>query len=512
MSLLRAPGRSTNTNPNVALLVLALGLGWSSGAWAQSSGKASDTATDKAPSAAAKNEARERFDRGVHLFEKGENDSALAEFKRANDLVPNPLVLYNMGLVYAAMNKPVEAVDALTGFLSQATSAQRAQRRHAEDVRKEQVTRIAHLTVRTGVPASVEVDGVEVAHTPLTEPIRVASGAHVVGAQAPGYLPTRREVTLAGQVTQTIDLQLQPAESRLAQLTVTSSPDGAEILVNGQSVGVTPLPASVSVAPGSVKVEARRAGYLAMERTLTLGDGARGEVTFALQEDPAAPSGTKSMLKIVASEPGVTVAVDGRERANPGAGVLLPEGRHHLRVTLPGFEPYEKLINLPAGSETPLAVVLVPTSETRARYQSALRTRRIVGWSLLGLGVAMVAGGTTYGLTRFGEVSDSRDYLNQVLANEADRNNTCYAGQGATYQIKGCDAIKADAQSRVDSAVLKRNLGFVGAGVGAAAAVVGGYLLLSGGDPDRYKDRVALSNTFVWVGQGAAGMTLVGRF
>jgi hypothetical protein len=46
-------------------------------------------------------------------------------------------------LVYAAMNRPVEAVDALEAFLAQATPAQRAQRRHAAEVRDEQLTRIA---------------------------------------------------------------------------------------------------------------------------------------------------------------------------------------------------------------------------------------------------------------------------------------------------------------------------------------------------------------------------------
>jgi hypothetical protein len=474
----------------------------------------SDKPSSKDASAAARNEARERFDRGLHLFEKGENASALAEFKRAYELVPNPLVLYNMGLVYAAMNKPVDAFDALASFLAQSGSAQRAQRKHAQEVRDEQATRIALLQVKTNTPASIDVDGVEVARTPLADPIRVASGAHVVGAQAPGYLPTRREVTLAGQVTQTIDLQLQSAASRMAQLSVSTVPEGVEIVVNGQSAGITPLAASVSVVPGTIKVEARRPGYLPSERTIALGDGARGDLALTLDEDPSTPATAKSLLRIVASEPGVTVVVDGGERANPGAGVMLPEGRHRLRVMLAGFEPYEKVIDLPAGRETPLAVVLVPTSETRARYQGAIRTRKIAGWTLLGLGLAAAAGGTTYGLTRLGDVSDSRDYLNGVLANEADPANTCYAGQGATYQIKGCDAIKADAQSRVDSAVLRRNIGFIGAGVGAAVAAVGGYLLLTSGDPNRYQSRdgVALAGSFVWVAPGVAGATLVGRF
>ena len=45
---------------------------------------------------AARTEARDRFDRGLDLFNGGENPAALAEFKRAYELIPNPLVLYNI--------------------------------------------------------------------------------------------------------------------------------------------------------------------------------------------------------------------------------------------------------------------------------------------------------------------------------------------------------------------------------------------------------------------------------
>src|SRR5262245_50325989 len=62
---------------------------------------------------AAKAEARQRFDRGLGLFNDGDNAGALAEFKRAYELIPNKLVLFNIGAVYAAMSRPVEAVDAL---------------------------------------------------------------------------------------------------------------------------------------------------------------------------------------------------------------------------------------------------------------------------------------------------------------------------------------------------------------------------------------------------------------
>ncbi len=465
------------------------------------------------PSPAVKAEARDRFDRGVRLFEKGDYASALAEFKRVNELIPNPLVQYNMGLVYAAMNRPVEAVDALEAFLAQPNAAQRAQRRHATEVRDEQSTRIARLMVKTEMPAIVDIDGVEVGRTPLAQPIRVVSGAHVVGAQAPGFLPSRKEITLAGQVSATLALTLLPAASRMAQLSVTSSPVGAEVAVNGRGVGQTPLPASVAVAPGTVRVELTRPGYLRTGRTVELGDGARSELAFNLEEDPSAPPSSRGVLRLSVSGPEVEVSVDGIPRRLGPGGLFLPIGQHELKIASVGFAPYERTVNITADREVPLAVSLTPTPETRARYESGIRTRKAVGWTVLGIGAALAVAGGVYGATKLKDVSDARNQLNTVLAAEADYNNPCYA-QGGDYGLRQCAAVKASAQSRVDSAVLRRNLGFIGAGVGLVAAGVGTYLLLSAGDPDRYRKNVgvALTDGAVWADGQGGGLLLRGRY
>src|SRR5258708_27144186 len=77
---------------------------------------ASAQSGDTAPE--ARTEAAERFDRGLRLFNRGDTASALAEFRRAYALIPNVLVLYNIGLVYAQMGRPVEASDALEQVLA----------------------------------------------------------------------------------------------------------------------------------------------------------------------------------------------------------------------------------------------------------------------------------------------------------------------------------------------------------------------------------------------------------
>jgi hypothetical protein len=284
-------------------------------------------------------------------------------------------------------------------------------------------------------------------------------------------------------------------------------------MVNGQRVGATPLPASLAVAPGTVRVEVLRPGYFRAERTLELGDGARSELSFALEEDPSAPPSSRGVLRVSASEPDAEVSIDGIPRRLGSSGLFLPVGPHTLRIASAGFEPYERSVNITADGEAPLAAYLTPTPETRGHYESSIRTHKIIGWTVLAAGAALAVGGGVYGVTKLKDVSDARNNLNGVLADEANQNAQCYA-LGLDYGLRQCDVKKADARSRVDSAVLQRNLGFIGAGVGLVAAGVGTYILLSNGDPDRYRKNTGLAITdgAVWTDGQRGFFSLVGRY
>src|SRR4051812_17464877 len=108
---------------------------------------ARDSRAEAPPASAAKAEARDRFDRGLKLFNEGDNAGALAEFARAYELIANPLVLYNIGLVYAAMNRPAEATDALDRVLKDPASLSQERLTRAKQTRDEQAARVAELSI-----------------------------------------------------------------------------------------------------------------------------------------------------------------------------------------------------------------------------------------------------------------------------------------------------------------------------------------------------------------------------
>ena len=72
------------------------------------------------------------------------------------------------------------------------------------------------------------------------------------------------------------------ARAKVGALAITVDPPGAEVLVNGLSVGKTPLQDVVFVDPGPVFVEARLAGYTSRKDSRTLAPGKREDVKFLL--------------------------------------------------------------------------------------------------------------------------------------------------------------------------------------------------------------------------------------
>src|SRR5262245_8964659 len=120
----------------------------------------------QSPSDKTRTEARERFDRGPQLFNDGDNAGALAEFQRAYELVANKIVMFNIAMVYAAMNRSVEAVDALDQLLAEPGALDAERLTRAKRAREEQGRRVARLAVATNVPAMIQVDGIDVARAP----------------------------------------------------------------------------------------------------------------------------------------------------------------------------------------------------------------------------------------------------------------------------------------------------------------------------------------------------------
>jgi hypothetical protein len=317
----------------------------------------------------------------------------------------------------------------------------------------------------------------------------------------------------AGQITETLTLSLTPAETTTAHLAISASVPGAEVLVNGKLIGTTPLPASVGVAPGNAEVQIRRAGYRTATRAISLDEGASGVVDVALEEDPAA-AGPRGRLRLALEEPGAQVTVDGVVRPLGAGGTLtLPAGPHELRVQRAGYEPAARTVAIAAETETPLAVRLAPTLETRAKLDEGAHTRRVVAASILGGGLLLAAGATVYAVATRHGVSGAQADLDKYLLREANYDDVCYAGtppkNPGSYNSAGCGQTKAGFEDDVSLAKLRRNLAYGAIGLGVIAAGIGTYLLVAGPGERSHE---ATSQISLWGDGHSGGLTFLGRF
>ncbi len=94
---------------------------------------------------------------------------------------------------------------------------------------------------------------------------------------------------------------LQTVRSHVGELEVVGAPEGAEVIVNGQSAGRLPLDKPVKVAEGPVQVTVRAPGYTESTASTTARGGGHEKVSLRLEH--AAPSASAASERPTSPDP-----------------------------------------------------------------------------------------------------------------------------------------------------------------------------------------------------------------
>ncbi len=439
---------------------------------------ANSAATAVPVRADTKDEARRRFDRGLTLYNAGDLDGALAEFRVTYKLTRHPVVLYNLALVYAALGKAADAVDAFEKLRAAgpaAIGAERAER--ARIVYEDQLERVGTLQIKADVPrASVQIDSVDVAKTPAP-PLRVTAGTHLVSVSATAHEPRHLSVTIAGRAVEVLDVKLVPLADAVARLKpVTRVPD-VEVRANGELIGRTPFTSELTLKPGVYELEFQRAGYVPVRRRVSLEPGSVSGLDVAMVPSDAGLA-AGGVLSLSLSEERAVVTVDGQPRLDHTLGLRLPVGRHSIRIQRAGFFDVQRDVTIRPGPQS-LDVSLLPTADHLNHYVDRANTQRTWSYLALGAGALITAGSGAFLL------------WNQAQKNDAEREFDAFANRVAAQPGGRCatDACQETLGILVDELASRRDrdvYGFVGVGVGAATLTVGALLYVLGADPGRY--------------------------
>jgi len=128
------------------------------------------------------------------------------------------------------------------------------------------------------------------------------------------------------------------------------------IWVDGQYVGyLKELKGSrkIMLLPGLHKIAARQAGYDEFTQTVRLQPGQKEVVTVLMKKNPYVRYGNETaQLKIGGGPERAAVFVDKQyvghvDQFNGiGQGLLLTPGKHHISVSMPGYESFETEVTL----------------------------------------------------------------------------------------------------------------------------------------------------------------------
>jgi tetratricopeptide (TPR) repeat protein len=226
-----------------------------------------------------------------------------------------------------------------------------------------------------------------------------------------------------------VRVELERQRALIGTLVLRVQPEGAEIRIDGKSVGKAPVREAVRVMAGKRTIMALLDGYTADVREVQVASRAQVEVELRLE-----PVRTHDQA---AGVPPAGVAPGPPAPPAPAAGPIAPA------------QPAP----LPQSSPAPLAV---PARDSGTPIGNGQRT---VGYVVGGLGIAVAAVGTVLAVMSVNDAGDAVDRLS------------------AATTVAAYDQAKPGFDSDLSAARKKNALGWAGIGLGGAITVTGLVLI-----------------------------------
>lgn len=169
-----------------------------------------------------------------------------------------------------------------------------------------------------------------------------------------------------------------PIQAELRFVAPKSAEKNAGVWVDGQYVGyVQELTGDkkMILLPGKHEIIVRQAWYKDYVEQPVLEPGEVHVIKLALQKDSRSPTPAAAAnveLKIDAQPSRAVVFVDNQfvghvnEFQGAGKALLLTSGQHSLRLALPGYQPFETVLNVRAHQKLKIQTELVKGSITQA--------------------------------------------------------------------------------------------------------------------------------------------------
>ena len=209
----------------------------------------------------------------------------------------------------------------------------------------------AVLRVETDPPgAEILVNGEPKGKGPaeLTLPL----GRYLVALRLEGHLDWAEEMELEEAGKYPVVVRLQPVAGK-ARLTVRSDPPGAEVQVDGNLMGRTPV--SAEFATGARRLRVSLPGYREHVEELRLDDPREYAFDINLRRLVR-----ESSLRVETSPAGADVFLNGEPRGVTPFELKIQPGEHNVKLRLEEYEDWQQRVRIEEGRDYPIKVDLKP--------------------------------------------------------------------------------------------------------------------------------------------------------
>jgi hypothetical protein len=138
-------------------------------------------------------------------------------------------------------------------------------------------------------------------------------------------------------------------------LSITSTPAGASVSVDGTSRGTTPVTLTgLSASTHTVRLSLQ--GYGDVTKTVTITAGGTNTLSVPLEKSSSATGA----LQVISTPDGAAITIDGGPQGTtPNTISGLAAGSHTIKVTKSGYTDYQTPVTVTGGKTTQLTVTLV---------------------------------------------------------------------------------------------------------------------------------------------------------
>lgn len=304
-------------------------------------------------------EADLQFTVGAEAYSKGELTAALEHFLASNRLVSNRNVMFNIARAYEQLARYPDAYryyidvtrDAPDGKLQKdvATALARIS------------ARVAVIAVETTPPgATVFLDRRDLGSVGTSpSQLGLRAGTYTIIAELPGYEPlTLSRVHVSSGEVQRLKLDLVRI---LGKVEMAGEP-GTRVRIDDERGALAcVLPCSLDLPPGPHIAYFERPGFNVSPQSFTIVENK------AVRASASGVAVVGSLL-VSADEPNALIEVDGRALGfTPAVLPNIPIGRRKVRVSLRGYQPVEREVEVRIKAQSDLRdVILLPERSVSA--------------------------------------------------------------------------------------------------------------------------------------------------